>query len=375
MAENRADKENPFMSSADNNILSHPAEPPVRWFVATFLDAKYLLEWLKDINAQRLASTDLPVITTFYPYDFLSERTPRPSQENDNEEEAVFRIFQHLIFLRARYGDLRSLVNHEDNVFPINLRFYLDVEGHPATVPDAMMETFISACANHRGYFRLVPPISSIEANDRVRIEEGPFAGQEATVTHVRKSRKEITLELTIPLINGAVNILLPNVQRHQIAILDYDASDAIRPHFIEYAQNHLLTILSNRIKRVQDPAINSKDADMLNRLYRYRGHEVEGEAAATHFLALMLICAHLCKDTTGEAELRAKALQQLEAINARPESRAATDTRTYLWIALYISTAETDYSRLAKQYVKDHDPKSRPLRRFVSLIRKGRKV
>lgn len=366
------------MTPDQNNTIAHPGRQLIRWYVATFLDARYLMEWLKAINAARLAATEetaAPVITTFYPYSFLSERTARPDKENEEDEDAVFRIFRNIIFLRTTYRDLSSLVRDADNVFPINLRFYNDVEGRPATVQDSMMETFISACANHRGTFRLVPPISSIQTRDRVRIEEGPFAGQEATVSRVRQSHGTITLELTIPLINGAVNILLPNVQRHQIAILGYEASDAIRPQFIDYTQNHLLTILANRVRRVQDSGINTRDADMLNRLYRYRGHEVEGEAAATHFLALMLICAHLCKDTTGEAELRDKALHRLEAINARPESRAATDTRAYLWVALYISTAETAYSRLAKQYIKDHAPKSRALHRFVALIRKGRKI
>jgi hypothetical protein len=61
--------------------------------------------------------------------------------------------------------------------------------------------------------------------------------------------------------------------------------------------------------------------------------------------------------------------------MNQKSESKAATDTRTYLWIALYISTNDPAYRDAAKRYVQDYDPKSPKLRRFVSLIRRGVKV
>ena len=42
---------------------------------------------------------------------------------------------------------------------------------------------------------------------------------------------------------------------------------------------------------------------------------------------------------------------------------------------ALTFMGRHTSYSRLAKQYVQDRQPKSRQLKRFVALIRKGKKV
>ena len=101
----------------------------------------------------------------------------------------------------------------------------------------------------------------------------------------------------------------------------------------------------------------------------------MRNEAARNHFLALMLICAHLCRYTAEETALRNRLLEVLEETNLRSESKAATDTRTYLWIALYISTHAPAYRDAAKQYVRDYQPKSIKLRRFVSLIRTGRKV
>ena len=88
-----------------------------------------------------------------------------------------------------------------------------------------------------------------------------------------------------------------------------------------------------------------------------------------------MLICAHLCRYKDDEKQLREAIQAKLTEINQRSESKAATDTRAYLWIALYISTQDPVYRDAAKQYVRDYQPKSPKLRSFVSLIRKGRKV
>ena len=365
-----------------------PRKNIIRWFVMLFVEASYLQKWLDSVNVQRLTpesdSDSLSqklekgrnIITTFYPYDFLRTRETRPNQEPDYEAQRTFNLFKHIIFLRTTERDAARLVNSKENLpHPIGLRFYHDTDGSLATVRDNIMEAFINACVDYKGTFRVIPPISGIEALDKVRIEEGPFAGHEALVTRVHQNKGKISLELTIPLINGAANIRMENVQRHQVSILGHESSDAIRTDFIDYTQTHLLAILAHRVKRVKDPKVTTKDVDMLNRLYRYRGHEVEGKSAATHFLALMLICAHLCKDEPGERDLKEKALQKLAEINAKGESRAATDTRTYLWIALYIATGETSYSRLAKQYVQNRQPKSRQLKRFVALIRKGKKV
>jgi hypothetical protein len=182
-------------------------------------------------------------------------------------------------------------------------------------------------------------------------------------------------LDLAVELLSGVMNIRMYGVDKDKVTILNHDSTDSIRTDFIEYTQNHLLTILKHRIDREQDPNVNRNDADMLTRLYRYRNHEVKNEAARNHFLALMLICAHLCRYKDDERQLRETILKNLAEINQRSESKAATDTRTYLWIALYISTHDPVYRDAAKKYVRDYQPKSVKLRSFVSLIRTGRKI
>ena len=84
-----------------------------------------------------------------------------------------------------------------------------------------------------------------------------------------------------------------------------------------------------------------------------------------------MLICARLLRDHVGQSELTQAALAELDAINAKPTAKAATDVRAYLHVALCIATGQPSYRDAAKEYVREYQPKSQALRRFVKLIRK----
>ena len=334
------------------------------WFVMTHYDMKRFMEWLKTENAQRL-SDGKTIVEPFCPYDYLKETGDK-----------VLSDFANMVFLKATETDIISLLNDKRNtVSRIRLRHYLDPNGEKATVPEKKMQDFIHACLKYRGQFEVVPPVTSVEAKDRVRITCGPFSGHEAVVERVRLSHGTLQLDLALELFTGVMNIRMCDVDKNKVTILNRDSADTIRTDFIEYTQNHLLEILKRRVKRETDATVNQRDADMLTRLYRYRFHEVKNEAARHHFLALMLICAHLCRYTSDELQLREQTLGALSAINQRSESKAATDTRAYLWIALYISTHNPVYRDAAKQYVRDRQPKSAKLRSFVSLIRTGRKV
>lgn len=330
----------------------------------THLEMKRFLEWLKTENAQCLKEGKT-IIEPFYPYDFL-KKTDKPVAED----------FVNICFLKTTEAGIGSIVNDERNkVSRIRLRHYLDTNGDVATVPDKMMEEFQQACVRQGGDYEITPPVSSIEALDRVKITSGPFAGNEALVERVQLSHGVLHLVLSVELLAGVMSIRMNNVDRSKVTIIGRSSTDAIRTDFIEYTQNHLLLILRHRVNRVEDAAVNRRDADMLTRLYRYRHHEVKSEAARIHLLALMLICAHLCRYKAEEQTLRSQALQALADLNGRRQSKIPTDARAYLWIALYISTQEPAYRDAAKQYVRDSQPKSAKLRSFVSLIRTGRKV
>ena len=327
-----------------------------RWHVMYHLEMQHFKEWLLTVNAQRLAEGTV-LLEPFFPCDF-------------------FPGLSRFVFLKGTDQDVEALLNDRENqASAVRLRHYLDTNGQRATVPEGRMLDFMDACQRFKGGFEITPPVSSVEKLDQVRILAGPFSGYEASVLRVHHARGAIHLDLSIPLVSGALNIRLTDVDRNRVVILGRSGGDCIRTDFIEYAQNHLLEILDHRVRRVRDESVNRQDADMLTRIWRYRNYEVENAAARQHFLSLMLICAHLCRFREDEKELKAQLQAALEEINRRSPSRAATDTRAYLMIALYIVTRDPAYRDAVKQYVRDNDPKSSRLRRFVSLIRQGRKV
>lgn len=340
----------------------------------THIETQSFKDWLMAENVKRLGNGQ-NVFEPFFPSDFLrGEDTEDSRRVASANSLSLASALSRFVFIKGRENDVEELVN-EDTRFRFRLNYYKNTEGKKAMVPARMMQDFFDACLEHRGFFEIVSPIQGIEANDKVKIKSGPFAGQEASVVRVRHSKGEVHLELALEMVNGVMSIMMANVDRSQVAILGRSAVDAIRTDFIEYTQTHLLDILEHRVKGVDDEEVKRQDLAMLTRLYRYRNHEVENRSAQMHFLALMLICAHLCRFAEEEKSLTEKVQDCLAEINKKSESKAATDTRAYLWVALYVATRKPQYRESAKQYVRDYQPKSNRLRRFVWLIRSGKKI
>ena len=348
----------------------------------THFEMERFKKWLVAENVKRLGEGH-SVVEPFYPSDFLrgDDSTDVDKFINDGSKPSVARrkplenYFQHFVFVKATSDDITELVEEDKK---LGYRFYLvhykDTDGRNAIVSSDMMELFFDACLKYRGYFEIAPPMLGIETRDCVEIKVGPFAGQKASVVRVQHVHGEVSLELELEFVNGVMNIIMHNVSRNDVTILNRSTVDAIRTDFIEYTQTHLLEIMEHRVKGINDEDVKQQDLAMLTRLFRYRKHHVENAAAQAHFLSLMLICAHLCRYTADEQELKEKALASLAEINSRPASKAATDTRTYLWIALYVVTRDPSYREAAKQYIRDCQPKSERLRRFVTLIRTGKR-
>lgn len=337
------------------------AEKSCHWYVMTLHDMKRFQAWLKEENARRLGSGKA-LIEPFYPQEFLRADADMAAD------------FARLVFLKASAADLCRHVEMLRESHPvIRLSFYRDTDRRPAIVPDQRMRQFLDACIKFGGQMEMTLPLGGIEARDRVRIKSGPFSGNEALVTGVRLVRGALQLELEMQLVAGVMSIKMSNVNKSHVTIIDRQGADVIRTDFIEYTQNHLLTILSHRAKRISDEDVVRADADMLTRLYRYRHYDIANEAARHHFQALMLICAHLCRYKADEETLRGQVETALARINQRSQSKAASDVRTYLWVALYISTQQPAYRDAAKQYIHDQQPKSPKLRHLVALIRSGR--
>ena len=374
---------------ADKTASPTPASPKSKeqlWYVMTHLEPKMMEQRLQEENTSRVAEGKAP-FEFFIPYQFLKRRvansaaaddaSPYPRSksvvETNNEIRSTLREF---VFIRANEEELKAFTSGDWNKYVrCRLQHYKDRNGNNVTTHDVMMRKFIDTCILFRDRFEILPYAESVEQNDEVVLNTTPFRGEKARVLEVRHTRDGISLTLGINLFSGTMLLRLPNVGRHDILPLEGSTTSIADTHIVDNTQNRLLGILSRRVHRKGTEESDRQDAATLDQLYHYRHHVIENDAARRHFLALMLITAHLRHDTDGQKALAAQAEQELATINARGDNRSATDVRTFLWVALYIATGNPGYRNAAKTYVQQCDPKSEKLRSFVRLIRKRQKI
>jgi hypothetical protein len=113
------------------------------------------------------------------------------------------------------------------------------------------------------------------------------------------------------------------------------------------------------------------EDSKTLQSIFEKRDTPFPEGAMKRHFLALMLICSHLMRKEEDTQRFIKQVQQELAEIAKLCESKAATDTRAYLHIALYIATGEPQYRQLAKTYISKYQPSSPYLRQLVSTSAK----
>jgi hypothetical protein len=191
-----------------------------------------------------------------------------------------------------------------------------------------------------------------------------------------------VNLELSIKVASGLLQVKMKNVKSSQVVRIGPDFSGKIPNDFIERAQNTILSVYEHRVyqagKKTAEKDLEQEKAEdvrRLNETFHYNHYTVEHQSARAHFRALMLICAYLRHDKYAVEQIQEEVLDLLKGMNQNSPSKAATDARTYLWIALYIVTGDPSYRDAAKEYIRVRNPKSQKLRKFVYLMRMGRKV
>lgn len=352
-----------------------PSNVSVCWHVLTYFDTERFKAWLDTENKKRLDAGDY-LFEPFYPYDFLSRR------KDSATPDAIQVDFRRIIFLRGRDSDISDLLTSWNRQYEYKLYRYKDTNGCPATVSEREMKEFFENCTRYRGYFEVCAPVGEIVSLDRVEILSGPFTGHEADVVKASHVNGKVNLQLTIKIASGFLHVKMKDVKSSQVTRINSEFSGMIPDDFIERSQNKILSVYEHRVKEAgkkdRDKSTDKeKEADVrkLNQAFHYNLYGVENKSAHAHFRALMLICAHLRHDKYAVEQIKAEVLDLLRDMNQNSPSRAATDARAYLWIALYITTGDPSYRDAAKDYVRTHNPKSQKLRKFVYLMRKGRKV
>ena len=364
------------------------ANESLRWYILTTLSPQQTESRLQSENAVRIANGDRRgTLQYFIPYLFLKRRQGKeghqqangmpsiplgPEQvKTNNETRAALRRY---IFLRAHEEELNTLLNSDWNRWSDNrLQCYYDHNHRKVTIPERMMEKFIDACCDLQLRFELVPSLEGLSTDEEVLLNATPFRGERARVLSITHTAQGPRLTLGLRIFSGAMVLRLDDIGENDIVRHPDESLRNDDSHLIDNIQRRILAILERRVYGKLSDEERAHDRETLDNLFNYRYHHFARPSTSRHHLALMLLCAHLRKDKSSEPELTAAALSELESINKGRSDKAATDVRAYLHCALYLSTGDVSFREEAKAYIRDHGPKSQPLRRLVKLIRKKR--
>ena len=350
----------------------------------TTADPKDMERQLMTVNSQRVNASS-PVLEYFIPYMFLQQqpllydkddellpdndqRVPDEAQRN-NEMRKELRRF---VFIRTSLLDIQQMAYADWNRFSRSrMAFYRTASGKPITVPEKMMQRFITMCLDQREKFELHPHDSQIGLGTEVVIQRGAFKNIKAHIVDVRHSTKGIRLTLSLEFFGKSRDLHLRDYTTADVLFSD-DSTVVTNRHIIERVQDSLLDILSRRINHKETPESRQQDMRTLDQLYYYRHIQIDNQVMLARYRAMMLVCAALRYDSEGKTIYNKQARQFLNELSLQPATdKKVLAAQVSLLIALNISTGDPVYRDEAKQLVLKQLPDNKPLRRFISLIRR----
>lgn len=270
------------------------------------------------------------------------------------------------VFVKGSEERLKGLMFQWNSMFEDKLFFLKDGSKNNARIKQSDMDELRRACLDDSGHFDLSVSLGNVEPGQKIRLVDTPFESEDVEYEVVAVKRKAGGI------IELQVKMVMFGIDFDNITVTYNDAVDNDRnAAMVSSSQRKLLDIFRRRVNRKETPLSEYEDKKTLNAIFGYRDTLFPEGAMKRHFLALMLICAQLMADEDGVAQFREAVEKELADIARLRESKAATDTRAYLHIALYIVTGDAKYRDMVKNYVRKYEPSSTYLRQFVSTLSK----
>jgi hypothetical protein len=270
------------------------------------------------------------------------------------------------VFVDGSEMRLRDLLFEWDMTFEDKVFFLKNGSGRNARISQSDMDKLQKACLGDSLQFDLSVSMGNVQPGQKIKLVNTPFENKDYEYEVVSVNKKAGgTVELQVKMVMFGIEFDKITVTYNDT--IDSDANGTL----VYVSQTRLLDIFRRRVNNKETPVSKYEDKKTLSDIFSHRDTVYHEGSMKRHFLALMLICAHLMADEAGVAHFREDVEKELADISRIRESKAATDTRAYLHIALYIATGEAKYRALAKAYVRKYDPSSAYLRKFVSTMSK----
>ena len=343
-----------------------------KWYVLIHLEPELIERHLQWENEER-RQKGLRLFEYFIPYQFLPKAVPdqyAKDAESQNryadDTNDLRKTLRQFVFIKASSNEVSRLVHQPWNrEGRLHLHFYVSRNGHRITMPDPMMESFVTLCCENRQRFTFGPPIENVDEFDTVVIATGVFKDTEARILDVQDTSHGISITLGIPFFNGEKMLTLPDFKLSDVH-LPHTVESLLNEHFISNVETTLVDILDRRVKRPKDTDRFHDDVAALNHIFHYSYVKMPDRPSYCRFRALMLICAALRIDMDSRRALTAEVEQMVAGL-----SEATSEEHAYLMAALYIATGNATYRTMAKQYQQQHADTALSLNRIMSPVKR----
>ena len=329
------------------------------WYVLTTSNPRHLEDLIAQANEVTSGQYD-----SFCPY------TSLPSESGEGHDASLLSLRSAL----RRYDFVRIPKDVEERQFMADVAewsrsstssilFLRNSNQVPARVSNRQLDMMRASCDAE-----LIRPdsldVHNLKVGNTIKLTGTPFdteGDQERecvvkSVSRKKGGRIELRVEMT-----------LFNVKFSNLLVTYEDLGAAGKSSNMVYdAQQKLLAIFRRKINNKGTEASRRKDEQTLQDIFSNRAVALPEGAMSRHYLALMLICARMMGDEKGIEQYTGLVQAELRDQERIRESKAATDSRCWLHIAMFIATGKPHWRNQAKAYIKNYNPKSTYLRQFV---------
>lgn len=326
------------------------------WYVLTTRNPKHLEDLIAQDNLMNGGLYDC-----YCPYTVIPDEGKEAKEDGKYSLRAVLKCY---VFVRT----VKNLDEHQFvstisgwNRDSSNTTFFLrNADGLNAKVSQRQLNIMKAYCDKV-----LIKPenidVENLRTGQKISLSKIPLGDshQEGTIQSVKRKKGGI-VELR-------VEINLFNVKFSNLLItLENQSNGNGNSRQIYDAQQKLLNIFRRKVNNKETEATKQHDEQMLQEIMRTGNLSLPEGAMRRHHLALMLICARLMGNEDAIRQYTGMVKGLLAELAPLRESKAATDSRAWLHVALFIATGQPLYRDLAKTYIRLHNPRSTYLVQFV---------
>ena len=329
------------------------------WYVLTTSNPRHLEELIAQANELNPGQYD-----SYCPYTRLPEESGGAGADSQFSLRAALRRYDFVrIPKTVSERQFVSTVSEWNRSSVNSILFLRNGDQTNAKVSNGQLNRMRACCDAV-----LIKPehlsLRGLKKGDEINLVGTPFAAEGddnrrciiQSVTRKKGGLIELRVEMT-----------LFNVRFSNLTLTIEDANVSKNASDMVYdAQQKLLAIYRRKANNKETEATRRQDEKALRAIFENRSIALPEGAMSRHYLALMLICARMMNDEKGLRQYISLVNAELDNLSRLRESKAATDSRAWLHIAMFIATGKPHFRNLAKAYIRQYNPKSTYLQQFV---------